>query len=163
MEGNVPMRRRNVLRDIPRLTQSSYRQAVSETVRHLQDGESDQDFADLWGVGEGTVLNARNRNHDLSSIPLLKLGERFGPDALNTILVLIGAKAVPVEALALDVSSIPCEVAECVPLLIRLLGDNHASAEDIHMLDDAGVIDTLGGIADSLRQHRDRLRLRAVS
>lgn len=157
------MRERNVLRDSVRLTQSSFRQAVSETVRDLQQAESDQDFADLWGVGAGTVANCRNRNHDLSSLPLLKLGERFGGEGLNTILALVGLKAVEVKAISIDAAGIPCEVAECVPELIKALSDGDVSGQDVHKLDQAGVIDTLCKVAESLRQHRDRIRLRSVA
>lgn len=157
------MRQRNGLRVNRRLTQSAFRQAVSETVRHLQGSDTDQDFADAWGVSEGTVANARNRNHDLSSLPLLKLGDAFGSEGLATILHLIGMKAVPIDALTLDVSDIPCDVAKCVPLLIQLLGDGHASDMDIHQLDEAGVIESLGKTADMLRTTRDRLRLRIVA
>jgi hypothetical protein len=156
------MRERNGLGSSPRLSQSSYRQAVSETVRHLQGSDTDQDMADRWGVSDGTVMNARNRNHDLSPIPLLKLGERWRGEGLNTVLALIKMKAVDEKAIAIDAADIPCEVAECVPELIKALHDGDCTAEDVHKLDQAGVIDTLCKVAESLRQHRDRLRLRVA-
>lgn len=154
---------RNGLRDQPRLAQSSFRQAVSETVRALQEADSDQDFADKWGVGAGTVANCRNRNHDLSAIPLLKLGERFRSEGLNTVLALIQMQAVDQRDVVINHADIPCEIAECVPELIKALGDGHCSSEDVHKLDQAGVIDTLCKVAESLRQHRDRIRLRSVA
>lgn len=157
------MRQRNGLSNSPRLTQSSYRQAVSETVRALQGSDTDKDFADAWGTSKGTVLNARNRNHDLCGMALLMLGQKFGSEGLATVLHLIGMKAVSVDSLTLDVSDIPCDVAKCVPLLIQLLGDGHASDMDIHQLDEAGVIESLGKTADMLRTTRDRLRLRVVA
>lgn len=153
----------NGLSNRPRLTQSSYRQAVSESVRHLQGDGTDEDMAAAWGVGSGTVLNARNRNHDLNGLNLLKLGERFRSEGLNTVLHLIHMKAVDEKAVTIDEGDIPCEVAECVPELIKALGDDHCSAADIHKLDQAGVIDTLCKVAESLRQHRDRIRLRSVA
>lgn len=157
------MHGRNGFGSSHRLTQSSYRQAVSETVRGLQSDDTDQDMADRWGVSDGTVMNARNRNHDLSGLNLLKLGERFRGEGLNTILALIKMKAVDETAIAIDAADIPCEVAECVPELIKALHDGNVSGEDIHKLDKAGVIDTLCKVAESLRQHRDRIRLRSVA
>jgi hypothetical protein len=139
------------------------REAVSETVRHLQGGDTDNDFADKWGVSAGTVANARNRNHDLSSVPLLKLGERFGADALSTVLHLIGLKAIGQDEESYNPRDIPCDVAKCVPLLISLLADGDCSNDDVHQLDEAGVIETLKSIADMLTQRRDRLRLRSVA
>lgn len=156
------MRERNGLSNRPRLTQSSYRQAVSETVRGLQHDMTDEDMAAAWGVGSGTVLNARNRNHDLNGLNLLKLGERFRSEGLNTILHLIHMKAVDERAVVIEAADIPCEIAECVPELIKALHDGNCSAEDVHKLDQAGVIDTLTKVAEALRQHRDRLRLRVA-
>ena len=163
MSLHLPRGRINTLRNRTVLTQSSLRQAVSETVRHIQGSGTDQDMADSWGVSAGTVVNARNRNHDLSSLPLLKLGERFKADGLNTVLALIGLQAAPVDNVIVDVSSVPCEVAKCVPLLIQLLADGQCCNSDVRQLDDAGVIDSLGEIADMLRQRRDRLRLTVVA
>jgi hypothetical protein len=140
-------------------TQSSYRQSVSETVRGLQRDMTDEDMAGLWGVSDGTVLNARNRNHDLNGFNLLKLGERFGTEGLSTIFALIGMKVVDERMIEVDPAEIPCEVAECVPELIRALSDGHCSTADTQKLDQAGVIDKLITIADHLRQHRDRIRL----
>lgn len=157
------MRNRRGLGDCIRLTQSSYRHAVRETVVALQNGGTDQDMADAWGVSSGTVGNARNKNADLSGIPLLKLGEQFGPDGLNTILALIGLKAVDVAEVTIDVSAIPCDVAKTLPLLIELFADGDCSTGDVRALDQAGVIDCLGRVADMLRSRRDGARLEAVA
>lgn len=145
-----------------RLTQSAYRRAVSETVRDLQDGGSDQDMADAWGVSSGTVANARNQNNDLSAMPLLKLGEHFGPSSLDTVLALIGARAVSREEVTVDVSRVPCDVAKTLPLLIELLADGAVCASDVRKLEQAGAIDCLGKVADMLRDARDRMRLSAA-
>ncbi len=147
----------------PRLNETSYQQAVAETVADLRNGYSDQEFAELWGISAGTVNNAQNKKHALSGVPLLKLGERFGPDALDTVLSLIGARAVAVDAVTIDVATIPCEVAKTLPLLIELFGDGHCSNADVRALDRGGVIDCLGKVADMLRQRRDGLRLEAVA
>lgn len=154
------------LGDCGRLTQSCYRAAVSETVRSLQGVASDQDMADAWGTSAATVGNARNRNNDLSAMPLLKLGERFGAASLDTVLALIGAKAVAREAIMIDAASIaaiPCDVAATVPTLIRLLADGDASDDDVRQLDREGAIDTFVRLAALLQGRRDSLRIRSVS
>jgi hypothetical protein len=153
----------NGLGDVVRLTQSSYRRAVSETVRGLQGDGSDRDMADAWGVGSATVGNARNQNHDLSALSLLKLGERFSPDALDTVLALIGAKAVARTAVTIDVAGLPCDVAKTLPLLIELFTDGECSTGDVRTLDKAGAIDCLGRVADMLRARRDAMRLESVA
>ena len=153
----------NGLCGMPRLTQNSFREAVSATVRGLQADGTDKDMADAWGVSSGTVANARNRNHDLSGMPLLQLGARFGPDSLSTILALIGAKAVPTNAVTVDVAGIPCDVAKTLPLLIECFKDGDCSDADVRTLDQAGAIDCLRRVADMLGQHRDRMRLRSVA
>lgn len=151
------------LGDVIRLTQTSYRDAVSETVRGLQAELSDNDMADVWGVSASTVGNARNRNSDLAAISLLKIGKIFGPHALNTVLRLIGAKAVSIEAVHIDVAAVPCEVAQAVPTLIRLLADGDASDADIRQLDREGIINRFSEITDMLEQRRDALRLKVAS
>lgn len=150
------------LRKRPRLTQSAYRAAVSETVRHLQGEDSDQDLADAWGVSAGTVCNARNKKGDLTAIPLLKLGDNFGLDALDTVAALIGGRVVPVDAVALDVSAIPHDVAACLPMLIDCFRDGECSEDDVRTLERAGVIDCLSKVAKMLCQSRDALRVRAA-
>lgn len=146
-----------------RLTQTSYRDAVRETVVALQNGGTDQDMADAWGVSSGTVENARNRKHDLTAIPMLKLGEQFGPSALDTILALIGARAVGRDEVTIDVSAIPCDVARTLPLLIDLFKDGACCTQDVRTLDKAGAIDCFAKLADMLRNKRDAMRLEAVA
>jgi hypothetical protein len=153
----------NVLPTPIALTQSAFRAAVSETIVKLQNGSTDQDMADLWGVSAGTVSNCRNKANDLSAVPLLKLARTFGPAALNTVLSMVGAKAVPIEHVHIDVAAIPCNVAATVPTLIRLLADGDASDADIRQLDREGVIDCFTTLADMLNQRRDELRLRIVA
>ena len=147
------------LRNRPRLTQTAYRQAVRETVMDVSGDAVDSDFADQWGVSSGTVANARNKNHDLSAIALLKLGDRFGPASLDTVLSLIGARAVDREAVTVDVSRVPCDVAKVLPLLIELFADGECCDADVTTLDKAGAIDCLGNLADMLRNRRDAKRV----
>lgn len=146
------------LRNRTRLTQSSYRTAISETVKAVQGSDSDRDVADEWGVSAGTVANARNKTNDLNAVSLLRLGERFGPAALDTVLSLIGARAVDRDAVAVDVSAIPCNVAGVLPMLIDLFRDGECCADDVRKLDKAGAIDCLATIADMLRDKRDEMR-----
>ena len=44
-----------------RLTQTTYQEAVAETVRGLKREASERDMADAWGVSSGTVGNALNK------------------------------------------------------------------------------------------------------
>jgi len=132
-------------------------------VAHFQGSDTDKDMAEAWGVSAGTVSNARNRKNNLSGLPLLLIGKQFKPDALSTILALIGAKAVPVTAVTVDVAGIPCDVAKTLPLLIECFKDGDCSDADVRTLDQAGAIDCLRRVADMLGQHRDKMRLRAVA
>ena len=153
----------NGLSNRPRLTQTAYRTAVSSTVASLRNGYTDQDMADMWGVSAGTVNNAQNHKHDLGALPLLMLADRFGPGALNTVLNLVGAKAVHDGDVVIDVGKVPHKVASTLPLLIELLTDGVCCDHDIRKLEDAGAIDLFCDLADMLRQRRDGVRLKAVS
>lgn len=148
---------------LPRLTQSSYREAISQTVSALAapEGLTDQDMAELIGASAATVGNARNRKGDLSPLPLLGIGKAFGPEALDTILALIGAKAVSVDSVCCsNVAHIPVEIAQALPMLITLLGDNECCDNDIRKMDRAGVIDVMIKTANLLMRRRDEVRLR---
>lgn len=153
----------SVLGKLPRLTQSSYREAVGQTVSALAapEGLTDQDMAELIGASAATVGNARNRKGDLSPIPMLGIGKAFGPDALNTILALIGVKAVSADAICCgNVSHIPVAIAQALPLLITLLGDNECCDSDVRTLDKAGAIDTIIKAASMLERRRNEVRLK---
>lgn len=152
----------NVLGDVRRLKQSSLRQAIATTVAANRNGWSEAEMAEEWGVSAGTVGNAQNKNHDLSLMNWLKLGERFGPAGLNTVLGLIGMRAIRDDSCVLDVSNVPLELAQCLPLLIELLADGECCDADVRKLEKAGVIGTLARVADVLRQRRDTVRLREV-
>lgn len=150
----------NGLGDLPRLTQSSVLQAVSATVSGCRNGWSDQEMADEWDVSAGTVNNATNKKHEISLTNWLKLGRRFGPDGLNTVLALLRMKAVPLDAVTVDVGRVPFDLASALPLLIELLADDECCDSDVRILDQAGAIDAIGRIADYLRQRREQVRLK---
>lgn len=145
-----------------RLKQTTMRQAVATTVAANRNGWSEAEMAEEWGVSAGTVGNAQNKNHDLSLMNWLKLGERFGPAGLNTVLGLVGMRAIRDDSATLDISSVPVELAQCLPLLIELLADGECCDADVRKLEQAGVIGTLARVADVLRQRRDTVRLREV-
>ncbi|AOF97888.1 hypothetical protein [Sphingobium sp. RAC03] len=156
----------SVLGKLPRLTQSSYREAVSQTVSGLAapEGLTDQDMAELIGNSAASVGNARNKKGDLSAVAMLSIGKAFGPESLNTILALIGAKAVPAGAVCCDnVGHIPLRIAETLPLLITLLSDGECCDGDVRKLEAAGVIDEFIKAANVLERRRNDVRLRAVN
>ncbi len=153
----------NGLGSFRRLKQTSLRQAIATTVAANRNGWSESEMAEEWGVSAGTVGNAQNKAHDLSLMNWLKLGERFGPAGLNTVLAIIGMRAIRDESSVLDISNVPIELAQCLPLLIELLADGDCSDADVRRLEKAGVIGTLARVADVLRQRRDSVRLREVS
>jgi hypothetical protein len=157
------VRRNKGLGNCVRLTETTLLEAVRETVISLQNGGTDKDMAVAWGVSKGTVENARNRNHVLSATSLLKLGDQFRAEGLDTIMALIGLKAVERDAVTIDVAGIPCDVAKTLPLLIELLTDGDCSAADVRALDKAGAIDCLGRVADMLRERRNAVRLESVA
>jgi hypothetical protein len=74
------------------------------------------------------------------------------------VLSLIGARAVDREAVAVDVSKVPCNVAKVLPLLIELFADGECNDADVRTLDKSGAIECLTSVADMLRDRRDALR-----
>lgn len=149
----------NGLGDVPGLKQSSVLSAIASTVSSFRNGWSDQEMADEWDVSAGTVNNATNKKHELSLSNWLKLGKRFGPAGLNTVLALLKMKAVRDDAVVVDVAAVPFSVASVLPLLIKLLADGDCTDADVRELERAGAIDTMLQTADFLRQRRDDVRL----
>lgn len=145
-----------------RLTQTSLREAVSETVRSLQGDKTDEEFAEEWGTSAGSVLNARNRNHTVGLEPFLRLGKEYGPDGVDTALALVGLHSLPINAPVLDISKVPHDVAKCLPLLIERLGDNDWSDDDQVAFEKAGIVHCILNLADQMRERRDARRLRSV-
>ena len=156
----------SVLGKAPRLTQNSYREAVSSTLIDVARAEgnlTDQDMADMLGNSAASVGNARNKKGDLSAVAMLSIGKAFGPESLNTILSLIGAKAVSADAVCCDnVGNIPLKIAEALPLLITLLSDGVCCDSDVRKLEAAGVIDEFIKAASVLERRRNEVRLRAI-
>lgn len=152
-----------MLRKPLRLSQNSVRIAISETVRALQGDKTDKEFAEEWGVSEGTVINARNRNHTIGSESFLRLGKEFGGEGIDTALALIGLRSAPIDTVAIDAGKVPHDVAKCLPLLIERLGDGEWSDEDQRIFEDAGVVHCFLNLADQMREKRDARRLRTVS
>lgn len=148
----------NGLGDLPRLTQTSVRVAVAESVSAHRNGWSDQEMADEWGVSKSTVGNAQNKNHDLMLMNWLMLGKRFGPEALSAVLALIGMKAVRLEAVHIDVAKVPLDVARALPPLIELLADGDCSDGDMRKLEQAGAVEAILNASDYLRQRRNEIR-----
>ncbi|MBR2268294.1 hypothetical protein [Sphingobium sp.] len=155
----------NVLGKLPRLTENSLRTAIATTFTGIRAAEALQpkEMAEVMGVSVQTVRNAEDGAHGLNSFNMLSLGKAFGPEALNTILALIGAKAVPADALCCDnVGNIPLKIAESLPLLITLLSDGVCCDDDVRKLEGAGVIDEFIRAASVLERRRNEVRLRAV-
>lgn len=155
----------NVVGKSARLTQNSYREAISRTISAAQASEdlTDQDTADLLGTSAATIGNARNKKGDLGAVAMLGIAKAFGPEALNTVLSLVGAKAVPLSAVCCDnVGHIPLKIAGALPLLISLLSDGVCCDDDVRKLEQAGVIDEVIKAASVLERRRHEVRLRAV-
>lgn len=148
----------NGLGNLPRLTQTSVRAADASSVAALRNGWSDQEMADRWGVSASTVNNVQNKKHDLSHMNWLMLGERFGPEALNAALSLVGMKATWLDHATLDVARVPLEIAKALPLLMQLLADGECSDSDMRELERAGVVETILNTANYLRQRRNEVR-----
>jgi hypothetical protein len=152
----------NVVGNIPRLTQNSYREAVSRTMAACQarEGLTDQDMADVLGISAATVGNARNKKGGLGAVAMLALGKSFGSDALGTVLALIGAKAVPAGAVCYaGMGQVPMDFAQVLPLLMETLGDGVCCDRDVRTLDQAGAIDKIIKAAAMLERRRDEVRL----
>lgn len=96
------MPNRNVLRVNAVEEQTAYRKAVADILLNVQK-EHDVtllEISECIDVSLGTVSNAANRKTDLSPTFLTRIGECFGPNALDPYLALFGARAVPIDAKA---------------------------------------------------------------
>lgn len=151
-----------MLSNKPHFSQNSLRVAIGESVRAIQGGKSDQDFADEWGVGKGTVLNARNRNHTINLEAFMRLGKEYGPDGIDTALKLIGLRSAPLDSVIIDARKVPHDVAKCLPLLMERLMDGDWSDEDQRAFEDAGVVNCILNLSEKMREMRDKRRLRSV-
>lgn len=151
----------NGLRNVAHLTQSALQRALAGTVSDIQNGDTDQDMADAWGVSAGTVANVRNHNHTLSLMGFLHLGERFGPKGLDRVLALIGLQASNRDAVVVtadDLKAIPQVIVDCLPTILRHLGDGTYCRNDHQAFEEAGIVDSFLEVADKMRAMRDAAR-----
>jgi hypothetical protein len=146
-----------------RLTNNTLRDAISSTVRELQEDKTDNEMADEWGTSAGTVANARNKNHTISLEAFLRLGKEYGARGVDTALALAGLRAQPLEANTIDISRVPHDVAKCLPLLIERLSDGEWSDDDQVAFERAGIIHTMLDLADQMKDKRDERRLRQAA
>lgn len=93
------MLQRNVLRVNAVEEQADYREAVAEILRNVQHDHKVtlQDIADTIDVSLGTVSNAANKKADLNPIYLKRMGEAFGPHALDPYARLMGGRVIAIE------------------------------------------------------------------
>ena len=154
--------RNNVLPPVLAITEEDAREDLSRTLLRLCSEHGPKKVAKNAGCDEKTIRNARDEKSTLridSVFNLLLMDET----ALDPLLARFGRRTTAVEAVTLDVAEIPCDVAEAVPLLIKLFHDGDASDEDIRTLDREGVIQRFVDLADMLVSRRDNVRLSAVS
>lgn len=151
--------RNKVLANVPPLTQTSMRDAISGIVRSIQSatGESDQDTADRLGVSAGTIANARNRNADLNMLTLLKIGPEYGLHHLNPLALLAGGKLANAEAVCSSDREMPMHVAEAQLFLARALS-NDDEIDDDEVGSGADAIEAAGQVFDALRYRLNGLR-----
>jgi hypothetical protein len=150
----------NVLGHVPALTQSSYRAAVASVIRSVQlvHNESDQDVGDRVGCSAATIGNARNEKGDLNPVTLLRIGKEYGLHVLGPVMLLIAAKAAPIEAVCTSDREMPIHVAGAQLFLSRALADNQR-IDNHEVVANAEAIEAGGQVFDSLRFRLHRLRL----
>ena len=113
------------------------------------------------GCEEKTVRRARDRETTLKASTTFNMLARKG-EALDPILAHFHRRSVAIHEVTVDVASIPCDIAGCLPMLIDLLRDGDCNDDDTRKLDRAGVIDCLANVADLLREKRERLKLKVI-
>ncbi|MFC3098496.1 XRE family transcriptional regulator [Alteraurantiacibacter palmitatis] len=79
------------------ITADAYREAVCEIIGHIRraHGLADRNLAAKIGCSASTVRNARNRLTSLDPALLLRIEQEFGPGAIDPVLALGNARAVP--------------------------------------------------------------------
>jgi transcriptional regulator with XRE-family HTH domain len=94
------MQQRNVLRVNPIEEQTAFRNAVARVLTCIQANSGDTllEIAERIGVSLGTISNAANKKNDLSPTFINRLGQAYGPEALDPIHALYGARGVPLDA-----------------------------------------------------------------
>lgn len=144
------------------LTDSDVRELLAPELVAMCAADGPSRVAIDIGCEEKTVRRARDKETSLRASTTFNLLARDGT-ALDPMLAKFGRRSTALGEVTLDVASIPCNVAETVPTLIRLFHDGDASEADIRQLDREGVIDRLVEIGDLLVMRRDAFRLKAVS
>ena len=88
--------RNNVLLPMPMPTHKALRAAVAKIVRRIQADHdlTDEDFAAMVGISEGTVANARKERTDINAATIAMIGAKFGVEALDPYAALYGARNV---------------------------------------------------------------------
>lgn len=96
----MPDRASNGLRINSVDEQERYRSAVSRVLLNIQheSGLSLAEIGDQIDVSAQTMWNAANRKTDLCQHYINRLALRFGPEALNPVAALSGARYVPLES-----------------------------------------------------------------
>lgn len=107
----------------------AYRDAVREIIAGIRKstGASDRQLAARLGCSASTIRNARHMTTSLDPALLLRVGQEFGPGAIDPFLALANSRAVP----------LPQGVAEGDPLL--------AIVTALHRIIEAEARDSEGG------------------
>lgn len=95
------MQGRNVLRINAAEEESLYLDAVNRVIAAIlaaEPGRTLIDIAEAIDVDKKTISNAFNKTHRLTQIFLTRLGQAFGPECLNPVAALAGARMVRLEA-----------------------------------------------------------------
>lgn len=77
-----------------RPTQSSYQSAVRQIILSIQGDLTDAELGERLGCSSGTIGNARNKKGNLCGVTLARIGDEFGPEALNPFMALFRSIAV---------------------------------------------------------------------
>jgi transcriptional regulator with XRE-family HTH domain len=107
----------------------AYRDAVREIIAAIRrsTGASDRQLAARIGCSASTIRNARHMTSSIDPTLLLRLGQEFGPGAIDPFLALANSRAVP----------LPQGVTEGDPLL--------AIVTALHRIIEAEARDSEGG------------------
>ena len=125
----------------PRPNQSLYQAAIRNIILNIQGDLTDAELGERLGCSSGTISNARNKKGNLCGVTLARIGDEFGPEAIEPFTALFGSIAVHRESQAAND-------------MATIAGISHVAGDWIERLRD-GVRchnDTIA-LADSLRPH----------
>lgn len=123
-----------------------------------KDGRTLIDISESIGCEVKTISNAFNRKHRLSQVFLTRIGQAYGPHALNPIAKLSGGRMVPLEAEETD--ALP-SLTGAVHRLAVAKSSNSAGGEGITHTELLGMepdIDAAIRALTALKDRCDRLR-----